>query len=87
MTTKVTPKKRIVISYENLPETLKDLFKERYPLGYYDYMIRVDKPSGDFFYGVVLETQETSYLVKVKVKIDQSAAEELEKDIFEAGET
>lgn len=75
-------KKRVVISYENLSEDLTTALKERYPLGFTDQMIRVDKPNGDFFYGVVFETQDINYLVKISVKIDNKAKEEIEKDLF-----
>lgn len=75
-------KKRVVISYENLSVELVEALKERYPLGFTDNMIRVDKPNGDFFYGVVLETDDTSYLVKISVKIDDKAKEDIEKDLF-----
>lgn len=77
-----TTKKRVVISYENLSPQLIDALKERYPLGFTDNMIRVDKPNGDFFYGVVFETEDTNYLVKISVKIDDKAKEEIEKDLF-----
>lgn len=80
------PKRRVVISYENLSDELREALKERYPLGFTDFMIRVDKPNGEFFYGVVLETEETSYLVKVKVKVDQAPSEDIEKDLYGDGD-
>ncbi|MFI3288059.1 MAG: hypothetical protein R3Y61_06250 [Rikenellaceae bacterium] len=69
-------------SYENLSDELKVQLKERYPDGFTDHMTRVDKPNGDFFYGVVLETQDTIYFVKISVKIDDKTQEDIEKDIF-----
>ncbi len=75
-------KKRAITSYENLAPELKELLKERYPDGYTDHMTRVDKPNGDFFYGVVLEMEDTIYFVKIPVKIDDKAQEDIEKDIF-----
>lgn len=75
-------KKRVVTSYANLPEKLQEAFKEKYPLGYTDFMMRVDKPNGEFFYGVMLETEEANYLVKVNVKIDSGTDEELDKEIY-----
>lgn len=75
-------KKRVVTSYSNLAPELQNAFKEKYPFGYTDYMIRIDKPNGDFFYGVRLETEDASYLVKVNVKIDNKSDEELDKDIY-----
>lgn len=79
---KKATKKRVVTSYENLSNELVVALKERYPLGFTDNMIRVDKPNGDFFYGVVFETDDTSYLVKISVKVDNKAKEEIEKDLF-----
>lgn len=76
-------KKRVIISYANLsPELLED-FKSVYPHGYGEALIRIDKPSGDFFYVVPFETEEISYLVKVDVKIDTKPEEELDKDYYD----
>ena len=44
-------------------------------------MIRIDKGPGDFFYAIVLETEDTSYLIKVDVKVD-GQVEEDDKDFF-----
>ena len=67
------PKKRAVISYDNMSEELKDAFREKYPHGYADYMgdiFKVDKPDGTSFYAVTLEIPDALYLVKIKVKVD-----------------
>ena len=60
-----TAKKQIVTSFHNLSAELQDAVKEKYPLGFTDAMMRVDKPNGDFFYAVPFETDEVSYLVKI----------------------
>lgn len=78
----VNAKKKMVISYANLSQELIEAFKTRYPTGYSDALIRVDKPNGEFFHVVPLETPEISYLVKVAVKIDTKPEEELEKDYY-----
>lgn len=83
---KINPKKRVAISYANLTPELLEALKAKYPLGYTDEMIRIDKPNGEFFYAVVLETEEISYLVKVNVKIDSNPQEEIEKELFESDE-
>ncbi|MBP3356009.1 MAG: hypothetical protein J6K95_02430 [Rikenellaceae bacterium] len=83
MVKEVKQKKHLVVSYQNLAEELKDELKAKYPLGFTDSMIRIDKPSGDFFYAVVLETEEISYLVKIDVKIDDSVEEEEDKDYYD----
>lgn len=46
-------------------------------------MIRIDKGPGDFFYAVILETDEINYLVKIDVKIDSEIEEEDEKDYYD----
>ncbi len=77
------PKKRVVISYKNLSDELLDLVKKKYPYGYTDSMIRIDKGPGDFFYAIMLETEDVSYLIKVDVKIDSKVEEEEEKDYYD----
>ena len=74
-------KKRVAISYKNLSPELRDEVKKQYPTGYTDHMIRIDKGPGDFFYAIVLETEDTSYLIKVDVKVDDQVEED-DKDFF-----
>lgn len=77
-------KKRIVISYKNLTPELQDAVKLKYPYGYTDKMIRIDKGPNDFFYAIMLDTEDISYLIKVDVKIDDgSVDEEEEKEFFD----
>jgi hypothetical protein len=81
--TAITPKKRSVISYENMSQELQDAFKEKYPHGYADYMgdiIKVERPNGEPFYAVSLEVPDAIYLVKIKVRIDEY--EDVEDDLF-----
>lgn len=58
-------KKRLVVSYKNISEELREELKKSYPSGFQDAMIRVDKGPGDFFYAVDLETDDIHYLIKV----------------------
>lgn len=76
-------KKRLVTSFNNLAPELQDAVKAAYPLGYTDYMMRIDKPNGDFFFAVPFETEEISYLVKIDVKIDDMSGEEEDKDYYD----
>jgi hypothetical protein len=75
-------KKKLVVSYKNLAPDLVDLVKEKYPKGYSDYLIKVSKGNGDFFYAITLDTDAADYLIKVDVKID-SEIEEVEKALFD----
>ena len=78
-----TAKKHIVTSFHNLSAELQDEVKEKYPLGFTDAMMRVDKPNGDFFYAVPFEIDEVSYLVKIDVKIDDHSQDDDEKDYYD----
>jgi hypothetical protein len=76
----ITPKKRAVISYENMSEELAAAFAEKYPKGYSDYfpnLVKYDKPDGTSFYAVTIEIPTAIYLVKIKVKTDD--AEDIER--------
>jgi len=72
-------KKRLVVSYKNCPTEVVQAMKEKYPLGYGDEIIKVQKPNGDFFHAITIDFKDISYLVKVDVKIDNLTEEEFEK--------
>ena len=79
-----SPKKRAVISYDNMSPELLAAFKEKYPRGYTDYMgdlFKVDKPDGSFFYAVSVEIPDAIYLVKMDVVIDDY--DKAENDLFD----
>lgn len=75
-------KKRLVVSFNSLSLDLQEQVKALYPLGYTDAMMRIDKPNGDFFFAVPFETEDTSYLVKIDVKIDEVGADDDDKDFY-----
>ena len=75
-------KKRIVTSIHNLtPEQLEEV-KALYPKGFSEVMSRIDKPNGEFFYVITYETEDTSYLLKIDVKIDDSADSAEDDDFY-----
>ncbi len=76
-------KRRIVTSINNLSQELQDLVKEKYPTGYTEAMMRIEKPNGDFFYAVPYSTQEVDYLVKINVKIDEVRHDDDDKGLFD----
>ena len=76
-------KKHIVTSFHNLSSELQDAVREKYPLGFTDAMIRVDKPNGDFFYAVPFDTDEIAYMIKIDVKIDDNASDDDDKDYYD----
>ncbi|MDR0954659.1 MAG: hypothetical protein LBM20_04665 [Rikenellaceae bacterium] len=71
-------KKRVAVSYKNLSPELLEEVKKRYPNGWTDHMIRIDKSPTDFFYAIMMETDEANYLIKVDVKVDDGNVEEEE---------
>lgn len=83
MTANNTPKKRVVTSFKNLSEELLELVKKKYPTGWTDQMIRVEKSPTDFFYAIMLETEDISYLIKVDVKVDNNVEEEEDKEYYD----
>ena len=83
-------KKNLIVSYKNLSDDLKELFKEAYPEGYSNYITKFVKPNGEAIFVVPFETDETAYMVKFDVKVD-TLGEDLDKALFdddgdEAGE-
>ena len=85
MATTKTHKKNLIVSYKNLPDDLKEKFKEAYPEGYSDYITRFTKPNGDAIFVVPFDTPDTAYMVKFDVKID-SLGQDLDKALFDDDE-
>ncbi|MCQ2161296.1 MAG: hypothetical protein MJY97_09480 [Bacteroidales bacterium] len=68
-----TQKKKHIISYENLSEEVKAVFKEKYPRGFNDYLPDIKdytKPDGTKFYAVTLELPEDVWLIKFQIKTE-----------------
>ena len=61
---------------------LQEEVKAAYPAGFADYMMRIPKPNGEFFFAVPFETEEISYLVKIDVKIDEIGDDGIDDDFF-----
>ena len=75
-------KKHIATSFHNLSPELQEAVKAKYPLGFTDAMIRVEKPNGDFFYAVPFDTDEIAYMVKIDVKVDDNSHDD-DKDYYD----
>ncbi len=82
MTSTRKHKKNLIVSYKNLPDNIKDLFKEMYPDGYNSHLIKFIKPNGDPIFVVPLETDDTAYMVKFDVQIDPLGSD-LDKALFD----
>ena len=85
MATTKTTKKNLIVSYKNLPDDLKEKFKEAYPEGYSNYITRFTKPNGDSIFVVPFDTPDTAYMVKFDVKID-TLGQDLDKALFDDDE-
>jgi hypothetical protein len=77
-----TEKRKLVVSYKNLSDELKEEFHNHYPAGYTEAIIKIDKSPGEFFYAVPFETEDVKYLVKIDVKVDLNQEEEVEEEEF-----
>lgn len=76
-------KKNLIVSYNNLSDQLKELFKELYPDGHSNHLQRTVKPNGEPIFVVPMETEDTVYMVKFEVRIDTGLVEEdLDKDLY-----
>lgn len=72
---KIDTRRRHVVSYENMSEEVAALFAEMYPKGFNDYLpdlTKYTKPDGTPFYAVTIETPDSIYLVKIKIKTDDA---------------
>ena len=63
-------KRRLITSMHNLTAEQQAEIKTLYPLGFNEVMTRYDKPDGTFFYTIPYETEDTFYMVKIDVKVD-----------------
>ena len=79
----IKSKKKLIVSYKNLSDDLRALFKETYPDGYQEYLQRFQKPNGEPLFVVPLETDDTSYMIKFDVKVDTLHADDLDKEMFD----
>ena len=69
MSMATTPKKRAVVSYENMSKELAEAFAEKYPKGFSDYLpdlLRYDKPDGTIGIGItpLITGKGQTYLFK-----------------------
>lgn len=66
-------KKKAVVSYEKMSEELAALFNEKYPRGLMDYFQDIKilpKPDGTQLHVVEFDTEDATYMVKVKAPVD-----------------
>jgi hypothetical protein len=71
-------KKRVIISYHNLPADVLEALKEQYPTGFLGHAKKIPAPNP--FYAITVDTELVTYLVKVDVLIDKYNKEMEDKD-------
>jgi Ran GTPase-activating protein (RanGAP) involved in mRNA processing and transport len=69
-------KPKVVIEYTKLSAELLDLFDETYPTGVTGKTVRYPNSKGEIVTAVRLETDETSYLVKLSTRAKEILTEE-----------
>ncbi|MCX6256927.1 MAG: hypothetical protein NTW49_03370 [Bacteroidia bacterium] len=73
-------KKRVIVSLGNASAELLEAIQKQYPLGWSERIIRVDLAPEKFFNAIIVETIDTTYLVKVPMKKDKKI-EKIEEEI------
>jgi hypothetical protein len=80
-------RKKVIVHINNISPEVMEIVHQKYPEGYMDRVFKVTKPNGDFFYAITVDTNDTSYLIKVDVKIDTITSEKIDEQIFSAVDT
>jgi hypothetical protein len=70
-------KKRVIKNIDNISDEIKEAIREKYPDGWQNVVMRVNKADKTFFHAITVDTDDTSYMIKVNVKVD--SIEELER--------
>lgn len=70
-------KKRVIKNIDKVSDELREVIREKYPDGWQNQVIRIDKGDNTFFHAITLDTEDTAYMIKVNVKVD--SIEELER--------
>lgn len=77
-----TNRKKLIINYANVTPELMEAIRKKYPLGWINHTIKVPAAGGAFFFAITLDTEDTSYLIKVPVKVDTKS--EKDEDFFDS---
>lgn len=75
-------KKKVIVDYKNVPEEVLQLLAEKYPHGYNKAIIKFQNAKGETVNAVPIETEETSYLVKVSTQL-QNMVNNIDADDFD----
>lgn len=75
-------KKNVIVHISNITPEVQEALNEKYPDGFQHHVFKVTKPNKDFFYAITVDTQDTSYLIKVDVKIDTATNDKIDEQLF-----
>jgi len=75
-------RKKLIINYQNVSPELMEAIRKKYPLGWVNHTIKVKTGGDAFFFAITIDTDDTSYLIKVPVKIDNKSEKD-DEDLFE----
>jgi hypothetical protein len=75
-------RKKLIINYSNVTPELMELIRKKYPLGWVNHTIKVRTVGESFFFAITVDTDDTSYLIKVPVKVDTKNDKD-DEDFFE----
>ncbi|HMP98277.1 MAG TPA: hypothetical protein PKC24_00760 [Cyclobacteriaceae bacterium] len=81
------PKKKIIKSLETISDELRDMINRQYPVGYENSITRIKNAKNEPIFVFPLETEDTTYLIKVPfVKNSEGdyAVEKTEEEEFSA---
>lgn len=73
--------KRVIVDYEKLNTDILDLLVEKYPDGYdYEDVISFQNSKNETIKAVEVKTEDTTYLVKISSKLEQTMEDYSEDD-------
>lgn len=64
-------KKRVIVDYNTLPDSVLEIMANKYPDGYDNDIIKFPNAKGELISAVRVETDEIIYLVKVSKQLEQ----------------
>lgn len=73
--------RRVIVEYSKLTKDILDLLVEKYPDGYdYEDIISFKNSKGETVKAVEVRTEDTTYLVKISSKLEQTMEDYLDDE-------
>ena len=74
--------KKVIVDYKNVPDEVLQMLADKYPHGYNKAIVKFKNAKGETVSAVPIETEETSFLVKVSTQL-QSMVDKMDADDFD----